>query len=121
MQHLSEVAHIVQAALDQDEERIHDYTELLSAKLAEDGETRQAHILRSILHDIPQTMIGTSANAPMTRLEAAVTAVEQHRYAGFYDWHGIGELVDAAREVTAGVPATNLTYGKLPAPAKGRT
>jgi hypothetical protein len=34
------------------------------------------------------------------RLEAAVIAIEQHRYAGFYDWYGIGELVDAAREMS---------------------
>jgi len=57
MQHLSEVAHIVRSALAGDTERVHSYTELLATKLAEDDETRQAHILRSILHGIEEPTI----------------------------------------------------------------
>lgn len=105
MQHVSEVAHILRAALDGDGDRVRDYAELLASKLSDDGETRQAHIVRSILHDIPQTMIGPSVQyESMTRLDVAVTAVEQHRHAGFYDWYGIGELMNAARAVVASKP-----------------
>lgn len=34
-----------------------------------------------------------------SRLAQAVVAIENHRYVGFYDWYGIGELMAAAREV----------------------
>lgn len=60
MQHLSEVAHILRAALDSDEDRVRGYAELLASKLADDGEARQAHIVRSILHDIPQPMVAAT-------------------------------------------------------------
>lgn len=96
MQHLSEVAHILTASLAGDTEKVRAYAELLASKLTDDGETRQAHILRCILHDIPQAQIAPSTS-PGDRLRTAVTAIENHRYAGFYDWFGIGELIDAAR------------------------
>lgn len=57
MQHLSEVVHILRAALDGDTERARAYAELLAAKLTDDGATRQAHIVRCILHDIPQPTV----------------------------------------------------------------
>lgn len=37
----------------------------------------------------------------MERLRAAISAIEDHSYAGFYDWFGIAELLDAARDVVA--------------------
>lgn len=61
MQHLSEVAHILGYALDGNTAKVRDYGEFLASKLTDDGETRQAHILRSILHDIPQPQITASA------------------------------------------------------------
>lgn len=57
MQHLSEVVHVVEAALAGDAVRVRSYTELLAKKLSEEGEQMQAHILRCILHDIPQPTI----------------------------------------------------------------
>lgn len=36
---------------------------------------------------------------PMDLLRAAVEAIEDHRYLGFYDWAHIGELLSAARAV----------------------
>jgi hypothetical protein len=60
MQHISEVARILEAALAGNTAKIRDYAELLASKLADEGETRQAHILRSILHDIPQPQITAS-------------------------------------------------------------
>lgn len=60
MQHVSEVAHILRAALDGDTARVRAYAELLASKLTDDGETRQAHIMRSILRDIPQPMIAAT-------------------------------------------------------------
>lgn len=60
MQHLSEVAHILQAALNGNVQKVRDYADFLASKLTEDGETRQAHILRSILHDIPQPQVAAS-------------------------------------------------------------
>lgn len=60
MQHLSEVVHILQAAIDGKPDKACDYAELLATKLTDDGETRQAHILRSIIHNIPQPMIAPS-------------------------------------------------------------
>ena len=50
MKHVSEVAHILKAALDQDVDKARAYAELLVAKLGEDGEDRQAHILNCILY-----------------------------------------------------------------------
>ena len=64
MQHLSEVAHILGAALDGNTQKVRDYADLLASKLADDGETRQAHILRSILHGIPQPQISPSTPPP---------------------------------------------------------
>lgn len=49
MKHISEVAHILRAALDNDRERVRSYAELLATKLVEDGEDRQAHILNCVL------------------------------------------------------------------------
>ncbi len=50
MQHLSEVAHILRAALNQDAEKARGYAELLITKLHEDGEDRQANILHTVLY-----------------------------------------------------------------------
>jgi hypothetical protein len=42
----------------------------------------------------------------MDRLRSALTAIEDHRYQGFYDWFGIGELIAAARGVLRGAQAS---------------
>lgn len=57
MQHLSEVAHILNAAIDGEPQKAIAYAELLASKLAEDGEVRQANILRSIVNGIPQPRV----------------------------------------------------------------
>lgn len=50
MQHLSEVAHILRAALNNDHDRVRAYAELLITKLHEDGEDRQANVLHTVLY-----------------------------------------------------------------------
>lgn len=60
MKHLSEVAHIVRAAINSDEERVRAYAALLAKKLTEDGEDRQAHIIVSILAGLSEPTVHAS-------------------------------------------------------------
>lgn len=50
MHHVSEVAHILRHALNNDHDRVRAYAELLITKLHEDGEDRQANILHTVLY-----------------------------------------------------------------------
>lgn len=44
-------------------------------------------------------MIGPEQGAALAALREAVEAVKAHNHLGFYDWTGIGPLVDAADSV----------------------
>lgn len=57
MQHLSEVAQILRAALAGDENRVRSYAELLMLKLSEEGEARQAKIIDQILQGVEDAQI----------------------------------------------------------------
>lgn len=74
MQHVSEVAHILRAALNDDLDNVHAYAELLITKLHEDGEDRQANILHTVLYPsledvggriMPTGMRGSDVGIPL--------------------------------------------------------
>ena len=86
MQHLSEVAHILRAALDGDIEKARSYAELLASKLTDDGEMRQAHILRCILHDIPQPMVGPSDDDSVRVNGVELIGADAELAREYFDW-----------------------------------
>lgn len=68
MKHLSEVAHILRAALNDNRDSVHAYAELLITKLHEDGEDRQANILHTVLfpslEDVGRRIVPSAADRP---------------------------------------------------------
>lgn len=92
MQHLSEVAHILGYALDGNTAKVRDYGEFLASKLTDDGETRQAHILRSILHGIPQPTVTAQTNQWACRDECPtlpVTCNDFLSHAGLHSYKAV--------------------------------